>query len=419
MTTQDEMAAYVLDRTEIINSFMAAAATRAAEKGISPVENDWNLVSVAEEAGVNLFQFTRDTEFLNGIWVAFLSIMREHFKETDYKYTSIAGFLEHYPEFGQYNIEEQNNLMHSANWMAILFTMIPAAKNKGLVLQVIPLLVEGPYAKYITGSGQTEATSNRVHVYEKEGNIILTHRTGMRGSKKKTFRKQSIKKTPMRKRSDSATGSSGRRQPRLFESGGEFEGMVLRRPRSGTGSSSTDGEFRSGDELHDEEHERSGSDDEFQNGEDTIEEEGEADLGDFGDVLQLLRDTSASGQNALALSRIAHGDMSPTGAIASSSSLGWFDMTAMITAPESPGGLSLSRDVPLERVYSWGGINTCGSYNSASGSDPLHRLSSAEFQNQPAFPPEHPSYHSIVDEVVQDPSFDMFDAFLVPKSKEP
>ena len=49
--------------------------------------------------------------------------------------------------------------------------MLPRAQNKGLVMQVIPKVVEGWNAKYVTGSGQTSSTRDRVFLYESEGNV--------------------------------------------------------------------------------------------------------------------------------------------------------------------------------------------------------------------------------------------------------
>lgn len=83
--------------------------------------------------------------------------------------------------------------------MNILFEYVPAKKNKGLILQVIlllficsllcieisrdfyclkvtPRLIEGWTVKYITGSGQTAATRDRVHIYETEGKVKPFHR---------------------------------------------------------------------------------------------------------------------------------------------------------------------------------------------------------------------------------------------------
>ena len=128
-----------IDKAAVLELFRVAAEQRAV-KGISPTEHDWNLVSVAEEAGINLFHFSRDADFLNQIWVVFLTIMRDRMQAGDaalrLKYADLAAFHEVYPQFAALAEQEQRNLFESANWMAVLFTMIPAAKNKGLVLQV-------------------------------------------------------------------------------------------------------------------------------------------------------------------------------------------------------------------------------------------------------------------------------------------
>jgi len=357
-----------IDRAEVLQTFRAAAQMRAMDRGISPVEHDWNLMSVADDAGINLFQYSRDGELINNIWVCFLSVMREYLPSGSLKYLTMDAFLAAYPLFSQYTLEEQKNLWQEANWMAVLFTMIPAEKNKGLVLQVIPHLIEGPHVKYITGSGQTEATASRVMIYEREGNIIVNHRAALRSHKRRQVKKQSTKKTPLRPRSDSlgsnggsggsgsgggATSSSRRVREATWRTmegldassigsgsgagagagGAHFvvdgAGTFLnRRPRSGTGSSSTDGEFRSGDEMHDEEYE-DGEGDEAGNMASGVggvggrgmayiyalgmeygpihEEEGDdGEMGDFANVLQMLRDTSDS----VKLERIKSGSLS-------------------------------------------------------------------------------------------------------------
>ena len=132
-----------IDKPAVLALFKQTAEARANEGGISPTDNNWNLVSVAEEAGLNLFQFSRDADFLNQIWVVFLSVMKDIVQLHEQKYPTLAAFLEEYPQFTEEEQEEQQHLWASANWMALLFTMIPAEKNKGLVMQVIPRLVEG------------------------------------------------------------------------------------------------------------------------------------------------------------------------------------------------------------------------------------------------------------------------------------
>ena len=62
--------------------------------------------------------------------------------------------------------------------MNVLFVLLPARKNKGMAIQVIPKMIEGWYVKYVTGSGQTKATADRVFLFETEGNITPCHRGG-------------------------------------------------------------------------------------------------------------------------------------------------------------------------------------------------------------------------------------------------
>jgi hypothetical protein len=81
-------------------------------------------------------------------------------------------FLSTYGEhFSMHSKEEQTKLFYTANWMTTFFNWVPAKKNKGLILQVIPRFVEGSNVKYVTGSGQTTATKDRVFLYESEGNV--------------------------------------------------------------------------------------------------------------------------------------------------------------------------------------------------------------------------------------------------------
>ena len=93
------------------------------------------------------------------------------------KYESLEAFLDAYDEsFSKHLKSEQVKLFQTANWMCAFFNYVPAKKNKGLILQVIPKLVEGSGAKYITGSGQTQATKDRVFIYELEGGVKPFHR---------------------------------------------------------------------------------------------------------------------------------------------------------------------------------------------------------------------------------------------------
>jgi hypothetical protein len=79
------------------------------------------------------------------------------------------------------------------NFYFRILRFIPAKLNKGLIIGVIPKFVEGLYAKYVTGSGQTVQTADRVHIYETEGNVKPCRRN-IAGRKKEAVAVGAVKK---------------------------------------------------------------------------------------------------------------------------------------------------------------------------------------------------------------------------------
>jgi len=114
------------------------------------------------------------------------------------KYKSMEDFLEKYPEMSVRDERERQRLLQTANWMHILFQIIPAKKNKGVALDVVPKFVEGYGATYITGSGQTRPTCDRVKIYECEGNVLPAKRYKWKAKKtnkqKRPYRKKTVAK---------------------------------------------------------------------------------------------------------------------------------------------------------------------------------------------------------------------------------
>lgn len=103
--------------------------------------------------------------------VALLQLLTNLYSSDNMKYTSLEGFLEVYPMFQDRSNSEKDKLFHTANWMHILFQITTAKKNKGMVIDILPKFVEGNGVQYVTGSGQTQPTKDRVTVYETEGNV--------------------------------------------------------------------------------------------------------------------------------------------------------------------------------------------------------------------------------------------------------
>lgn len=79
-------------------------------------------------------------------------------------------FLLQYPMFHERSVVEQERLKNTANWMMLSFYTIQPRNNKTFILNLIPRIVEGRNARYITGSGQTRPTADRVDLFRIEGN---------------------------------------------------------------------------------------------------------------------------------------------------------------------------------------------------------------------------------------------------------
>jgi hypothetical protein len=104
------------------------------------------------------------------------------------KYNHLAEFLDVYPEFhGSIDQYELIRLMQNANLMAAAVTVLVPSQNKGIIMNIVPRLTEGPHVRYITGGGSSKATSDRVVLFEREGNTSIKKRsTSFKKHKKKT-----------------------------------------------------------------------------------------------------------------------------------------------------------------------------------------------------------------------------------------
>lgn len=121
----------------LLKKFQSACDRQASVSGID--DSKWNLFTLAEEHEIPLVNFHKEGLFVQAIWISFLSTMRKHLSSDSYKYPNLKLFQEIYAPMlhdGEIDDREQEYLRLTANWMSIMFTMIPARKNKGLVMQV-------------------------------------------------------------------------------------------------------------------------------------------------------------------------------------------------------------------------------------------------------------------------------------------
>lgn len=81
---------------------------------------------------------------------------------------SVYDFCAYYEEYaGELELDV---LVRVRNYMAVSLTLLEAENNKTKHLEIAQRLSEGKYARYVTGSGQTDATTRRVRIYERESN---------------------------------------------------------------------------------------------------------------------------------------------------------------------------------------------------------------------------------------------------------
>jgi regulator of replication initiation timing len=152
---------------ESIRKFKAALEKRKDEKW-----EKWKFFDIVSEAGIDRSKCEKATPFTVTLWITFLDTIRKRCSKSDLKYQTREELIKAYKaRFEKYAPERQAVLFETANWMHMFFKYIPAEKNKGLAIEVIPKLVEGWGARYVTGSGQTQATADRVLIYEREGGL--------------------------------------------------------------------------------------------------------------------------------------------------------------------------------------------------------------------------------------------------------
>ena len=158
-------------------------------------KENWNMDDVKEAAEISRHYF-KESPMNVAYWVLFFALASEHYPVEQLKYQNVPSFLEAYEgRLNDIRSTEQEMLKDEANWFNIVSILLPPTKNKGLSMQVVPHLVEGWHTKYITGSGQTEATKLRVHIFEKEGGVKPE---GRGGGLKKTAKKTTKKKTTIK-----------------------------------------------------------------------------------------------------------------------------------------------------------------------------------------------------------------------------
>ena len=89
------------------------------------------------------------------------------------KYDDRESLLAVYPEFESIDESvELEKLRTFANFMNFTFYFITPKFNRQHIFNIVTRIAEGKDVKYVTGSGKTQSTANRVLIYNREGDIV-------------------------------------------------------------------------------------------------------------------------------------------------------------------------------------------------------------------------------------------------------
>ena len=142
--------------------------------------------NILNDCNISNDLFNKDGLLNHTLWYKYLLNVSEYLNISQYKYQTIESFLKAYPsKYDNLDIIDIECLRKTANLMVILLSMVTPRKNKGLAMTVVPKVIEGINTKYVTGSGQTKATADRVHIFETEGGISAFRRGGRTKSSSK------------------------------------------------------------------------------------------------------------------------------------------------------------------------------------------------------------------------------------------
>lgn len=99
------------------------------------------------KTGYDVHELPKDDERRLAVQALFLFILRPHIP---LKYHDITTFGQAYPEMATYSTLEQERLRITANWMDLAFYTLPPKNNKTFLMNLVPRICEGRYARYVS-----------------------------------------------------------------------------------------------------------------------------------------------------------------------------------------------------------------------------------------------------------------------------
>ena len=105
--------------------------------------------------------------------VVVIILLSLHPEKCKFKYEDNHALLAKYPEFQSIDKNvELDKLRAFANYMNFALHFITAKYNRQHVFNIVTKITDGKDVKYITGSGKTKSTADRVLIYNREGGIV-------------------------------------------------------------------------------------------------------------------------------------------------------------------------------------------------------------------------------------------------------
>lgn len=151
--------------TSEANSSLQAAETTRSKSTRSHQSVDASLGCMLNKK-LTVHDLGRSDERRIALQILFLFVLRHHCPK---KYPTLESFLAAYPSLRDQAHTEQVKLHSNGNWFDLALLTIKPQNNKSFLMRVIPRMAEGYKAKYITGSGESILTRDRVLIFRVEG----------------------------------------------------------------------------------------------------------------------------------------------------------------------------------------------------------------------------------------------------------
>ena len=113
-----------------------------------------------------------DDEKLLMLEAVTIILLSFHPEKCAFKYQDNDALITSYPEFESIGKVELDKLCGFANFMNFAFYFISANMNRQHIFNIVTRITEGKDVRYVTGTGKTKSTSDRVLIYNREGDVV-------------------------------------------------------------------------------------------------------------------------------------------------------------------------------------------------------------------------------------------------------